>query len=176
MPLVALVAWHMALVPLAWLAFRHERRIEWWWLAAAFFVSWLADAVALLGNPWIPATVYPVSQAAIVVAVLAPRLEARIALGTLIAAGLLTVLIEGIGPGLFLETVVAGVVVGIVWPLALTRRLRTALLVAFGGGWLAWVGYVLAPGWESWGAYQAVRALGLGLFCWASMRPALRLA
>lgn len=179
MPLVAYVTWHMALIPLLWLALRGERRAEWWWLAGAFGVSWLADTTALWwANPWLVNAVYPVSQAGIVGAVLLARQEARLFVGLLVVVGILTVLTEGLtGPDILLETVSAGGVVVIVWPRPL-GRLRLALLVAFGGGWLAWMGYLLDPGWLWWSVYQLLRAVGYGLFCWASLRPGpvLRLA
>ena len=169
----------MALVPLLWCLVRREERSAWWWIAGAFFVSWLADGATLIGYPtWIPATVYPVSQAAIVTLVLASRREAATYIGLLVVVGIVTVLTEGVtGPTLFLETVAAGIVVGVVWDKPL-GFLRWTLLVAFGIGWLAWVGYVIAPGWTSWSVYQAVRAVSLVMFCWASVRPhpALRLA
>jgi hypothetical protein len=172
------VAHLMGLLPLAWLALRGERRAEWWWIAVAFGVSWIADATAHFVNPWIVSTVYPISQAAIILAVIAERNEARVFMWLLIAVGLVTILTEGVtGPTLFLETVAAASIVAVVWPLPL-GRLRLTLLVAFGVGFLAWVGYVISPGWTTWGIYQAVRALSLVMFCWASLqtRPRLQIA
>lgn len=179
MPLVAYVTWTMGLIPLAWLAVRRERRAEWWWLAAAFAVSWIADAATLLGYPtWVPVTVYPVTQAAIILAVLAERQEAKAFALLLVFVGLVTILTEGTtGPTLLLEMITASVIVSVVWPLPL-GRLRLTLLVAFGVGFLAWVGYVLAPGWTTWGIYQAVRAVSIVMFCWASLQthPRLQIA
>jgi len=164
----------MALVPLAWLAVRGERRAEWWWLAAAFAVSWLADTAAHFGDPFLFGTVYPVGQAGLVVIVLAERRAAVAFIGLLMVAGVVAVLWEGLsGPALFLETIAAAIVVSVAWHLP-HRRLRATLLAAFGVGWVAWVGYTLAPGWTSWGIYQGVRAVGLALFCWASCSPRLR--
>jgi hypothetical protein len=136
------------------------------------------DATAHFVNPWIVSTVYPISQAAIILAVIAERNEARVFMWLLIAVGLVTILTEGVtGPTLFLETVAAASIVAVVWPLPL-GRLRLTLLVAFGVGFLAWVGYVISPGWTTWGIYQAVRALSLVMFCWASLqtRPRLQIA
>src|SRR6185436_5568444 len=85
--------------------------------------------------------------------------------------GLIAVLLEGTtGPDLFLKTIAAGTVVSVVWPLH-DQRLRAALLVALGLGWVMWVTYVLWPGWTSWGMSPGVRALSLGMFCPASWRP-----
>lgn len=162
----------MALLPALWLALRMDRRTEWWWLAGAFGVSWLADLAALFSHaPWLISTVYPVSQAAIVIAVLADREEALVYTWLLVLVGIVSVLAEGVtGPTLLLETVAAASVVSVVWPLPL-GKLRICLLVAFGGGLLAWIGYVIAPGWTSWLVYQSVRAVSLLLFCWASWKP-----
>jgi hypothetical protein len=168
----------MALLPLGWVAIHRERRVEWWWLAGMFAVSWLADAATIWSYPtWVPVTVYPMSQAALAIAVIEPRPRATLFVGVLALATVLTVLIEGVqGPTLFLETVAAGLVVGIVWPMPL-GRLRVMLLTAFGLGWVAWVGYVLDPSFGTWGVVQAVRAVSIGMFCWATQsRPALRLA
>ena len=165
----------MALVPLLWLGIRGERRAVYWWIAIAFAVSWVADSAAHFGNPWFIATVYPVSQAGIVVLLLAraPR-EATAMIGLLMVAGLVAVLWEGTtGPDLFLKTIAAGTVVSVLWPLE-DRHLRAALLVAFDLGWVMWVTYVLWPGWTTWGMYQGVRAVSLGMFCLASWKPAVR--
>lgn len=167
----------MALLPLAWCLVRGERRQAWWWIAGSFAVSWLADTAAHWGNPWPPAAVYPVSQAAIVGMVLLERWQAMLLATVLAVVGIVGVLWEGVlGPTVFLQTVAAGAVVWIVWPRPL-GRLRVTLLTAFGGTALAWIGYVLMPGWTSWGAYQGVRAVSIALFCWASReRRYVRLA
>lgn len=166
----------MALVPLVWCALRRERRPEWWWLAGAFAISWVADTMAHFSDPWIPAAVYPMSQAAMVGTIFLPRGKAMLLVTVLGIAGIVGVAGEGVtGPDLLLQTVSFGSVVGIVWPLA-PSRLRTTLLVAFGLGWLAWVGYLLNPGWATWGFYQAVRAVSLGMFCWANRSPRMQLA
>lgn len=142
----------------------------WWWLAAAFGVSWIADGAALYhSDPWLPVAIYPVSQAGIIVALLAARREAQALIGLLMLAGFVTILWEGVtGPTLFLDAIAAGVVVSVVW--SQPKPLRALLLYAFGVGLLAWVGYTLSPGWLSWGLYQAVRAVSVGMFCWASER------
>lgn len=170
----------MGFAPLAWLTSRRERRPEWWWIAAAFGVSGLADILSYgphpLVEPWLAATVYPVSQAGILAVVFCVRRETLAFIGLLVLAGLVAVAWEGVaGPTLFLETIAAGIVVRIAWNLP-DRRLRALLLYAFGIGWLAWVGYTMNPGWLSWSLYQGVRAASFGMFCWASARPILRVA
>lgn len=158
----------MALIPLAWLILQGERRPEWWWLAGAFGISWLADTAAHWVSPALIGVVYPVSQAAIVGAVLLNRTDAYVLLLLLWITAVLAVLWEGVtGPEVMLRTVAWGSIVGMAGMRPL-GRLRYSLLMAFGIGWLAWLGYVLAPGWGSWGVYQSVRLAGLGLFCWAS--------
>jgi len=171
--MIFVVVWQMALVPLAWCFLQRERRGVWWVIAGAFAVSWLADAATLLGST-IPMAFYPVSQVGLLAAVLAPR-QFRTILGVLVLAGIIAVLWEGIArPGLLLDTVAAGVVVAIAWPLP-NRRLRATLLTAFGVGGVMWITYVLWPGWTTWGMYQSVRAASLGMFCWAQ-RAQVRMA
>ena len=81
---------------------------------------------------------------------------------------------HGDGPDLLLRTVAWLGIVAIVWRLPVPR-LWLALGTTFGLGWVAWLGYVLSPGWPSWGVYQGVRAVGIGLFCWAAVgQPTLR--
>jgi hypothetical protein len=48
------------------------------------------------------------------------------------------------------------------------RAIRLPVLITFGLGWLAWLGYNMLPAWSTWGVYQSVRACGLGVFCWAT--------
>lgn len=166
----------MALVPTVWLALRRPpHATAWWWLSGVFLISWLADTAADLlpvSERWVASMVYPVSQAAMVGMVFLVRGEAALVLAVLLVAGLAGVLWEGPAtPGVLLRTVAWGTAAGIVLDRPALGRLRTALLATFGVGLLAWYGYVLRPGWASWVAYQSVRAAGIGLFCWASLRP-----
>ncbi len=168
----------MALIPFLWLLGRRETRTEWWWLAGIFLVSWLADTVSHWTGTWFVSAVYPVSQAAIVGAVFLDRREALQFTGALVVLGLVSVLTHGVStPEVLLHTVAWLGAAGVVAFLPL-GRLRVALLVLFAGGWLAYLGYVLQPGWPSWLRYQEVRALSIGLFCWAQWKPhpILRLA
>jgi hypothetical protein len=170
----------MGLIPLIWLAILHFRGkragIEWWWLAGAFAVSWLADTAAHWTGSQLVGAVYPVSQSAIIGAVLLSRSEAiELTIG-LVAIGVLDVYANGItGPDILLRTVAWLSIVGIVYPLRQLERLRMALIVSFGVGWVCWLGYAIWPGWSSWGLYQTVRLAGILLFCWASLKPSPRL-
>lgn len=170
-------AWTIGLIPfawLAWLAARGERRArEWWWLAGAFFVSWVADAFALSGvEPWLVSLVYPVTQAAIIGAVLLDREEAALFVGALVLAGLVAVLWRGVGaPDVLLRTVAWLGIALVAYDRIALGKLRIALLIAFGFAWLAWVGYTLDPSYRTWLAYQSVRALGAVAFCWAATKP-----
>lgn len=162
----------MALIPVLWLALKgRDRDAAWWWLSGIFLISWLADTAShTVGHP-LMGTVYPVSQAAIVGAVFLPRRDAIILVLalTVVAGG--DIAWKGVtGTDVFLRTVAWGAAAGVVFPLWQLGRLRTALLVTFGAGLLAWWGYVLAPGWISWSGYQGVRLASILLFCWASMQ------
>jgi hypothetical protein len=173
------LAHHMALVPVLWLAGLHlsgqRRDPAWWWLAGAYGVSWLADAAAIVVDPWLVSAVYPVTQASLVAAVLAPRRHAVGIVGLLVLIGVLAIMGRGThGPDVLLHTVAYGTVVALVTPLPL-GRLRVALLAGFGGMGVAWLAFAAAPSWPTWGAFQAMRALGLGLFCWAGWKPQPRL-
>jgi hypothetical protein len=120
--------------------------------------------------------VYPVSQAAIIGAVLLDRGEALFFVCALVMVGVTAVLWRGVGfPDVVVHTVAWGSVALIALDRPALGRLRLALLVAFAGGWLAWVGYTITPGWTTWLCYQGVRAAGLACFCWAATRPIPRL-
>ena len=163
----------MALIPLAWLGslhLAHQRRgPEWWWLASAFTVSWLADTAAHFGSGAVISLLYPLTQASMVYAVLGNRADARIWVGMLVIVGIVGLLLGG-HLDLLLRTVAWLGIVGMVWNRPL-GRLRLALLLYFGIGWVFWIAYVWNPDWITWGAYQGNRLLGLMLFCWAALLP-----
>jgi hypothetical protein len=179
------IAHQMAVIPLAFLGclqVRGQRRdAAWWWLAGAFFVSWIADTAGDFlpqNDRWIPSMVYPVSQSALIGAVLLPRPEALYFLATLIAAGAAIVLWNGIGPDAALRTVAWLAIVWLVWRRpALPKRLRICLAVYFGLGWVAWLIHVQWLVVATYYPYQLSRLIGLLLFCWAALvpGPALRL-
>jgi hypothetical protein len=175
------LAQNIALVPLFWLTWlwRRDRMMpdaSWFWLAAAFAVSWLADAWAFVlpvELRWVPSLVYPVTQTALVGAVLLRRRGAYELLAMLIVVGVASALLFGAtGPDLLLRSLAWGGVVGIVIASpALPPRLRIALSVYFGLGlvvWLLHAAWLIVP---TWYVYQGVRLAGLLLFCWAASRP-----
>lgn len=167
-------------VPILWLALMQlwgeKRGAAWWWLAGAFAVGWGADTLAHWASPWLASTVYLVSQAGIIGAVLLARREAVLLAAVLVGIAVLAILWRGVeGPDLLLHTVAMGSVAGIVWDRKVLGLLRMAFLVRFGVGLLIWWAYGLYPGWTTWGAYQSVRLAGVLLFCWAAVWPAPRL-
>lgn len=188
MSVVSELPHHMFLLPLLWLVLQHGAGrpvdLAWWWVAAAFGISWLANTVQHYQPPdqrWIMSAIYPVSQAAIVSAVVLSRLHAR--------RFLLALIVVAVGSVLFLDWPSATLLLrfaawgGIVWfvlPLPL-GRLRVVLVATFGGALLSWVAYLLLPGngvdyphgTPSWWVNQSCWALGIVLFCWAS-RPVVR--
>src|SRR5947208_264158 len=104
------IAHQMSLLPLLWLALLHARGVHrdaaWWWIAGAFGVSWLADTAAHWVSPWMVSAVYPVSQSAIIGAVLLGRRDAMAFLGALVCMALLSLFWEGVnGPMILLRTV-----------------------------------------------------------------------
>lgn len=170
------VAHWMGLAPLVWLALLRVRGrsigVEWYWLAGVFAVSWLADTAAHWGNSWLVGLAYPVSQAAIVGLVLLSRREGLTLIITLVIVGVVDVLWFGIeSPDILLRTVAWGAISVIAYRFHQLGRLRASLLAAFYFGLLAWIAYVIWPGWTSWSLYQSTRLLGILLFCWAATSP-----
>lgn len=173
------VAHLMGILPLLWLAVVRCKEPAFWWLAVAFGISFLADSAAHWVAPWIISAVYPVSQAALICAVFLPRQDAYTMLGLLLVVGLSSLwFTHASGPDLLLHTTAAVAVCWIVAPLPALGMLRTALLIYFGLGLLAWYGYVWQPSWASWAIYQACRLVGILAFCRATLKPQpiLRLA
>jgi hypothetical protein len=169
----------MALIPALALAVHHERRRDWWLLALAFGISWVADTVALAsGHPWPGSALYPLAQTGVIAFVFLRPLETAAFVGILAVVTAGAILTQGWATStLVVRTIAWGAIVSMVWR-PRVGRLREALLVYFGLGWAAWILYSLSPGWPSWGVYQALRAVGIGLFCWAAWKPSqsLRLA
>jgi hypothetical protein len=162
------VAHQMAVLPLAALAWRRPKAPALWWLAGVFVVAWLADYGKHVGiSPLLTSWVYPISQAGLVLAVLLPRRLALLALTWVVFVGIVGLLWgHGRGPDLILRAGAWGAIIAVLWPHRELGLLRTALLVYFGVGLLAWAGYTAVPGWTSWGVYQGIRAAGIGLFSW----------
>jgi hypothetical protein len=175
--IVSEIASELGIVPLVWLAWRalrgHRSLSVWWWMAAVFGVSWAADTAAIWNARWLISAVYPATQATLVGIVFLAQSDALVFLIVLTMVGAIDVILHSVtGPNVLLRTVAWLAIVGIAGDRPGLGALRWSLLVSFGVGWLAWLGYATWPGWTSWLIYQAVRAIGIGLFCWAASHPA----
>jgi hypothetical protein len=148
---------------------------RWWTMAAAFGVSVLADAIALVSSPPLVSQAYPLLQAGLFVAVLAPsRAFTEGIIGVFLLAASVSITVrDAVGLDMLLRMVAWGTVAGLAWAVA-ADRLRAALLVYFGLGAALWACYVAAPGWVTWGGYQMTRALGVGLWSAAAWQAARR--
>lgn len=166
----------MALLPVLWLAvlaWHHQQRSAMWWaLALTLSVSWLADTAAHWADPWLAMALYPALQALVLGAVLVPTPALWRFAALILAATLLPLLWRGVAhPDILARTICWAGLVTIAWP---HRALRVPVAVTFGLGWVAWLGYNFLPSWLTWGVYQSVRALGLGVFCWATAPQRVR--
>ena len=164
----------VGLVPFLAVLARRPKGSAWWWLAAAFGVSFVADMGALaLGHPLL-SQVYPVAQSGIFALVLAPASVAVPVIGlALAAAGASVTWRDAAGLDFLLHAVAWGSTAVLAWRYVMPGALRTALLVGFGGGLVAWAGFVLEPGWFWWLAYQVTRALAAGWFAVAVWQATL---
>lgn len=177
---VAEIAHQMALLPLAALVILalcgQSRNAAWWWLGVAFAVSWLADTADDLLPPrfdWLPVLAYPVAQTGLIGAVFLDHADATRLLFVLVLTGGLAAFVwNGHGPDVILSTVAWLLVVGIMWRRRdLPDRLRLALGVYFGLGWMAWMVHVRWLVVATWYPFQFARLVGLLLFCWAALKP-----
>lgn len=160
----------MALVPLLWLAvlaYHGARRpVVWWAFAIVLGLSWVADTLAHWVDPWLVSTAYPLAQALVLAAVLLPPPALWRVTAIMLVAGVIAWALQGVGrPDVFTRTVAWMGILVMAWP---HRALQRPALTTFGLGWLAWVAYSIVPDWTTWGLYQGVRALGIGVFCWAT--------
>lgn len=167
-------AHQLGLVPLAWLASLRAAGRElgrvWWLLALAFLASWGADWVSHWTGTFPVGPAYLTLQGGLVVWALAPRERAARYLAVL--AGTASFVMLNLDPGkpdVLVHTVAWLGLLAMTWPFA-PQRVRVVLGVAFGLGWLAWMGYVWQPGWPTWLTYQGTRVLGAGAFCWGAVR------
>lgn len=169
------VTHHMALGPLLWLvllrAGGQRPAFLWWILAGVFGISWLADTASHWVSWWVVSGLYPIAQVTLLAAALLSRAEWLPFCWWFGAAALLDLLLAGLGtPELFVHTLAWGALILIVWRHPESHPLRLPVMVSFGLGWLGWIAFLVAPTWGTWGAYQSIRALGLGVFCWASVK------
>ncbi len=178
------IAHQMSLLPLTVLSGLrlggHRCDPAYWWIAGAFAVSWLADTAAHWVNPWTVTLVYPITQSTIILAALLPRQATMRWLLVVGGVAVLAVVLDDTrGPDLLLHTVAS---IAVVWAVfeewTLPSRLRAALLVYFGVGWLTWLIHAEWLVVATWYPYQLARLAGLGLFCYAAWRcsPSLKLA
>lgn len=182
---IANVAWNTALIPLAWLLVRAWRGksidAAWWWLAAAFGVSWLADApIDFIPHSadWLPNFLYLVSQTAIIGAVLLPRREQAVSLlAFLVAVGILAAVSFGADkPDAVLHSVAwTSVVLIVLMRPDLPALLRLSLVLGFGVRLLTWLIRVRWPIVATWYPDQLVRLASLLVFCWAATEPTSQL-
>jgi len=153
------------LVPLAWLLHRRSKDAALWWLAAAFGVSFLADLAAHWIAPLPTISVaYPVLQCGLVGAVLLNRAEAEWFVLTLAVVGIAAVGIHRAGLDVFLHTVAWLGVAGIVIDRPALGAIRGSLLVTFGLGWIAWLGFVAHPTLAVWDCTRCVGSSGRRCF------------
>lgn len=161
----------MALLPVLWLAglawHGQSRGVLWWTLAVVLGVSWVADTAAHWVDPWLVSALYPAVQALVFAGVVLPQPAlGRFAIIVSLAAGMAILWRGGPHPEILAHTVAWTGLIMLAWP---HKAIRLPVLVTFGLGWLAWLGYNFVPSWLTWGVYQSVRAVGLGVFCYATL-------
>lgn len=162
---IGLAAALLGLIPVAAVLAGRPRGSAWYWLAAAFAVSFGADMAGSSGHALVASQVYPVTQSAIFALVLAPARVAVPVIGGIVAvAAGSAAWRDAAGLDFALHAAAWGSVAVIAWRELTPGALRTALLVGFGGGLVAWAGFVLTPGWWWWLAYQGTRAIAAGWF------------
>lgn len=169
--------WHVGLVPLAAVALHGSRLPSaWWWLAAAFAVSWVADLAGWLGGFGLASQTYPLLQGALFALVLAPRPVAMAVIGGLAVASGLSLAVRGgqgvdvalhlaamlttaalarrnLAPGVLRWTLGAGCIVqAAAWCVVVARPLSVVALDAYG-----WVRVAVACGFAV-AAWQSARA------------------
>lgn len=180
MPLwVGEVAHVLGLIPLIYLVWRVWWRsakpdAEWWLVALAYTVSWVADTVAHGMNPLIPAHSYVMLQSGLIVGAVLPKEAALHVVGVFCVVALGAVVWLGPTGQIPLHTVTWLTVAGLAWRWRLApdaTRIVAALGMSFGIGWLAWMAMQWSPTFLTWGAYQGTRAMGTLLLCWAMARP-----
>lgn len=171
----------LGLVPLAYVVYRDRRfpihvDAAYYWLAAAFGVSFLADRSA----HWVPSWVafsYVVGQSVLTCAVFDRRLALRL-LPMLSLVALLALAVwppadpitHRRPPEVLLHLIAWGTAACVVWEEA-KGALRTALSTYFAVGTVAYLVMAFSPGFTTWYLYQASRVVGIGLFCLAVADP-----
>lgn len=179
MILLASLATVLGLVPLAWcLGLRSRgRRVDaaYWWLAAAFAVSFVADVAGAFGLTPYASQLYPVMQAALIAVVLLERPAFVAYVALLVFAAALSIAWRNAGGyDLVLRAVSWGGVAALAWALVPPEKatIRWTLAAGFAAQLLAWIAFTVDPGWDGWLALQLAR-LGTAIgFCAAASREA----
>lgn len=177
MQAISRIALILGLVPLIWLVARVWWRqehpyAEWWLLACAYGVSWLADTAAQYVTHAVSANAYPLLQCGLIVAILLPKkTEALTAIAVFALVGMFSVVLLGPKNHVALHTVAWLTITGLAWQRLELGPLRLALLTTFGIGWLAWMAFQWNPvSFVPWIGYQVVRGVGTVLLCRAMAR------
>lgn len=163
-------------IPFVWLCWRRfsgrETPTVYWWVAAGYFVSWLADSAAHWVDPWVIAAVYPVSQASIIAAGFLPPIGAWTFTMTLMTGAMADIAWHGVAGPLILLRVVAWLpLVWIACGLWRLPWLRISLLMSYGVGLLWWGAYIVSPGYLTWGGLQLTRFVAAICLCMGASRP-----
>ena len=170
----------LGLLPLAWLSVRKVVGLDYWLIATALGISFLADIGALALPERITSFAYPLGQCGLIgVTLLAPR--QGLIYGLLLMA--MAVVSLRINPAevpafdVMFRTFAFGSITLIASQMPNLGGLRNALLLYFGLGLVAWLAWAF---WHNptdhsarinWALYlidQTTRAVGIGWFCWAA--------
>lgn len=142
-----------------------------WWLAAAFAVSFAADVAGAVGLTPYASQLYPVMQAALIALVLLERPAFVAYVALLLFAASLSIVWRGAGGyDVILRGVAWGGVSGLAMVTLEPSRLRTTLAAGFALLFLAWVGFTASPDWTHWTLLQLARVGTTVGFCAAVSR------
>lgn len=150
-----------------------SRDAAWWWIAAAFGVSFVADVAGMAGYGRFVSQSYPLLQAGLVAFVLLPRPWAIATVGGLTAvSGASLAVRHGEGLDIVLHLAAWGGISLLAWTVLRDGMLRWTLAAGFLALAVAWTVFVAWPTFGAWGAVQGVRlAMAVG-FVRAAWRAA----
>lgn len=168
----------IAFVPLLALGFLHwrglRRDVAYWWLAGAFLVSGVVDALGyVIAEDAYKrlSDLYLILQCAIIAAVFLTRIDRWIITACLVCVGLSTLALSDPGLDIALVTVASLAVCGIVYDRPALGHLRSALLVYFGATLVVNLAAFVYPHPPMGLVYHGTRLVGLLWFCVACWRP-----
>lgn len=168
----------IAFVPLIALGVLHwrglRRDVAYWWLAAAFLVSGIVDALGYVMAEDAHkrlSDLYLILQCAIIAAVFLTRVERWIVAACLVCVGVYTVLTSEAGLDIALVSVASLAVCGIVYDRPALGHLRSSLLVYFGATLVVNLAAFFYPHPPMGLLYHSTRLAGLLWFCVACWRP-----